>query len=204
MEGWMPSLFHASMDDWTKVYEPAEDTYLMLDALYKDRSQFQGRTIVAEVGPGSGVVSTYASKLLKGYQVAIDINLDAVKMTKATARANGAQVDVIQGDLLTCIHRGIDVVIFNPPYVTTPDSEVGHGIAASWAGGRDGRLVIDRLLATMSPSLAPDALLYLLLSDENRPSNVITRLSDLGFASTVLLSRTARNERLSVIRAQRS
>lgn len=47
-----------------------------------------------------------------------------------------------------------DVVVFNPPYVPTSAEELdaavaGGGIEASWAGGADGRVVIDRFLAVV-------------------------------------------------------
>ncbi|DBB12266.1 TPA: hypothetical protein ACH3X3_006370 [Trebouxia sp. C0006] len=68
-------------------------------------------------------------------------------------------VDVVQADLVhPLFHRlqqAVDILVFNPPYVPTPDEEVARGgIAAAWAGGNRGRMVIDRVLPmTLSEAL---------------------------------------------------
>ena len=42
---------------------------------------------------------------------------------------------------------GVDLLLFNPPYVPTEDSEVQHSpLHSTWAGGVQGRRVMDEFL----------------------------------------------------------
>lgn len=53
--------------------------------------------------------------------------------------------------LATRLHRAVDIVLFNPPYVPTiPEEAIGaqdaRDIAGAWAGGIDGMNVTDVFL----------------------------------------------------------
>uniref|UniRef100_A0A0M3IUL4 Methyltransferase HEMK2 n=1 Tax=Ascaris lumbricoides TaxID=6252 RepID=A0A0M3IUL4_ASCLU len=109
------------------VYEPAEDTFLLLDALEKDAEVLRDRdvSIVVEVGCGSGVVSAFCAQLLQrpACILATDVNFMALKCTKNTAILNAIDLDTVQCDLIVALSdrlRGIvDLLLFNPPYVPT-------------------------------------------------------------------------------------
>jgi len=156
--------------DFENVYEPAEDSFLFMDALEKDLNflhSLNPKTVV-EVGCGSGCISAFLALNLKtsSRYIATDINPFALKASQKTFEANKVEVELVQTDLLcgleerlvmktvgvidTLSQRGIDVLLFNPPYVPTPPEEMqGSLIARSWAGGERGREVTDRLLAVV-------------------------------------------------------
>ena len=154
LDGWVPSLDHATFVDWNHVYEPSEDTFLLLDALFADRAALRASKTIVEIGPGSGVVATYLAKLTRNNVLAVDINEAACALTMRAAEANGARVDVVRGDLCGALRSySVDALVFNPPYVPTEDEEVGgNGIEASWAGGLRGRRVLDRPCRTSRAS----------------------------------------------------
>ncbi|CAH0387922.1 unnamed protein product [Bemisia tabaci] len=171
--------------DWSSdlsenVYEPSEDSFLLLDALESDLHFIQEKIqplVLLEVGSGSGVIITALSKFLaaRSFCMAVDINWDACVATCETARINDAQVDVIQMDLdsALCLNNQVDLLVFNPPYVVTPDEEIeSGGIVASWAGGKTGRQVLDRLLGNLSYLLSKNSVGYFVVIEENQPEAI--------------------------------
>ena len=229
-EALMPNLDHLSLDDYEHVYEPAADTFLLLDALKYEIDQgsfdtLDGPVIALELGCGSGVPSIYFRQELKRrlheppiscrvISIVTDINPRALEMTMRTARINGIEADdcfdAIQcdlaGPLLDRLCGMVDVLIFNPPYVPTPDHEVGStGIEASWAGGTDGRIVIDRALPQLAQLLRPETgCAYMITVDDNRPEDLANTLLELhGLECRPHFRRRARNERLTVQKIRR-
>jgi release factor glutamine methyltransferase len=131
---------------------------LLLDTLEQELSTVPKDTIQTclEIGSGSGLVTAFLTKVLNPTNtlfLCTDVNRDAAMTTRQTAQQNKVVVDVVQTDLIRGIRHKMDLVVFNPPYVATPDEEVGHGdIRAAWAGGVDGRVVIDEFLTLLPVS----------------------------------------------------
>jgi release factor glutamine methyltransferase len=243
--------------DYSHFYEPAEDTYLLCDALLdeseelKTISRTSGEPLVClEVGCGSGCVITYLGIVLRDVNpllMATDINIEAAKATIKTSRANNVIVDVVQTTFVggtalldslppvamasTCpssgvgsnsrafSHQSLDVVIFNPPYVPTPNDEIMpvtletsetpglNFIANAWAGGEDGRVVIDQFLPLLPELLANNATsrCYLVLVDENRPKEIARILaSEYQLESKIIRSVRATNEKLHIMKITRA
>ncbi|KAK7791010.1 hypothetical protein R5R35_007903 [Gryllus longicercus] len=208
-----PSLSHLSHEDYINVYEPAEDSFLLLDALEDDLELLQQRrpVLCLEVGSGSGVVTTAIARTLGAevFCLAIDINQAACSATNCTAKENGVKVDVINGDLVTPL-RGVcavDLLVFNPPYVPTPHCEVitslEEPLTRAWAGGERGREVMDRLFPLLPEVLAPQGLFYMVAIENNDVPQIREVLSALGFQSHVVKQRRVRGEHLVVLRCQK-
>ncbi|KAF1956739.1 hypothetical protein CC80DRAFT_64629 [Byssothecium circinans] len=135
-----PSTSHVCFD---RVYEPAEDSFLLLDALSSKsessflHSRFNGSSstppLVLEAGVGSGVVLAFAAANAKSIfgrkdllTLGTDINSFACQAASQTIHTalkdNGhpssTALDVVNGDLASSIRpHSVDVFIFNPPYV---------------------------------------------------------------------------------------
>ena len=208
----LPDLNVLTMDDYQHVYEPSDDTFLLCDALEGDRTEFvQYRPrMILEIGCGSGCVITFLAQLLRdegihAHCLAVDLNPVAARTTQKLALHNGVYVDVVQTHLVNGLsrlqHNHVDVLLFNPPYVPTPLEEVGQpGITASWAGGEDGRVVIDEFLPLLDGLLSPSGRCYLILVEENKPKEIMQYVQERGMQAQIIRRRKAVNEALMVVK----
>ncbi len=153
------------------VYEPAEDSFLLVDTLLKN---IQNGDRLLEVGCGSGIVSVFANDITS-MVVATDLNPHAVRC----AAGNG--VTVVRTDLYAGLKGTFDLIVFNPPYLPTSKNErLGGWDDLMLDGGPDGRRTIVRFLEGIWNLLSCGGRLLLLVSSLTGVSEVSRSMADVG------------------------
>jgi len=199
----------------SEVYDPAEDSFLLLDALEMDlKFSFESNPdilLCLEVGCGSGIISTGVAqtnffKQKIPFVFALDINPAACLLTRKTAEFNGVpgRIETIQGNGTKKLFRHkFDLIFCNPPYVPTVSvSETENkNLEASWAGGIDGNDFCIPFIQNIPEILNENGVLYLLLSSWNKPEYLMQEvITKFDLQGTLVLKRAAGRERLSVWR----
>ncbi|WCJ26223.1 Ribosomal RNA small subunit methyltransferase C [Euphorbia peplus] len=195
-----------------EVYEPCDDSFALVDALLADQNNLleHNPTLCMEVGYGSGYVITSLALILAQhipgiYYVATDLNPHAINVTRETLDAHGVDAELIATNIAsgleTRLEGKVDVMVVNPPYVPTPKDEVGcKGIASAWAGGENGRRVIDRILPVADKLLSDKGWLYMVTLTENHPSQICIDMRKRGYASRIIVQRSTEEESLHIIK----
>lgn len=114
-----------------EVYEPAEDSYLLIDVL----KNLKKIGWMLDLGTGSGIISLSIGERAKRI-IATDINKEAIRkcLSKIKKRKFSHKCDVIVCDLLTALRPNMfDIIAFNPPYL--PDD--GYSIPLDVATIKD-------------------------------------------------------------------
>lgn len=138
------------------VYEPAEDTDLLIAALRKDAGLAGARA--ADVGTGSGAVGA-AMRDAGARVVAVDINPSACR----AARERG--MDAVRADLTSALCGRFDIIAFNAPYLPSePEERVEGWLDHAFHGGEGGVEVSERFVRDLPRVLAPGGRAYLVVS----------------------------------------
>lgn len=209
--------------DYDLVYEPSEDTFLLLDTLEEEqqyiREKFDGKVPLAvEVGVGTGIVSTFIQKYILPLSilVGIDVNPNACATMVRTMQQNmnvGVEepriLDTVQMNLLSGFRgKCVDLLVFNPPYVPAelvPDLPK-YMDDLSWLevaldGGEDGMDVTWELLHDLDNILVPSSgVAYILFCARNKPDQVASTMQQKGWKVDTVGHRKAGWEVLSVLR----
>jgi release factor glutamine methyltransferase len=195
-------MFHFNeleIDTHPEVYDPAEDTFLLLDAI-----EIKKGDSVFEIGAGCGVISLFCAQ--QGSNVLCsDINPIAIDLIMINYQKNKSKIignfSVRKGDLFTVLKTDekFDVIIFNPPYLPTKKVElVGGFFDKAVNGGKDGLNVIKRFIKGLSKHLKINGKAYFVfssLSDKNMLHNIISKN---GLKEKVVASKTFNDETLEV------
>lgn len=172
------------------VYEPAEDTFLLLDATL---NEIEEDDFVLELGTGGGIIAEALSK--RSRVVATDINPYAVRC----ARSRG--LDVIRTDLFKGLRGKFDLILFNPPYLPIKHGEIeDKWLETSWGGGKDGRKVINEFLNEVGRYLSKRGRFLLVVSSLSEMDEVINFAEEKGFEIEVFEEKRLFFERLAVIK----
>ncbi|PFH50761.1 hypothetical protein AMATHDRAFT_144219 [Amanita thiersii Skay4041] len=209
-----PDLSHLTPKDYETVYEPAEDTFLLLDALEADADDLKDLNpkICLEVGSGSGCVTAFLGQILGPavLYLCTDINAHACRCTRATCTHNKVAIDSINSTyalaLETRLNHSVDVILFNPPYVPTTQEEAvlaqdSRSIGGAWAGGAGGMEITNNFLYCVKDLMSPSARFYLVaLRDNGIPDMRQRMLMEHGLRSDIVLQRRAGREHLFILR----
>ncbi len=135
---------------------PRPETELLLDEVFKLIDK-DADVQFAEVGVGSGIISTLLAQNYKNAQfIASDISPDAIEIAKQNFKEKDVEdkIEVRLGSLLDPYSEQIDVLVSNPPYIANDadlESNLDYEPSLALFGGEVGdeivKALIDEVLA---------------------------------------------------------
>lgn len=186
-----------------KIYEPAEDSYLLLECLLKEFDEhevaIEDRNVnLLDMGAGSGIVGFEAAKL-GCHVVSVDINPEAVKYMKENKPND--DVKVVESDLFDDVDlMKFDIITFNTPYL--PNDEEFNDLALH--GGVNGNEVAIRFLKEVRHYMYDDSIVLMLVSSLSKPKMIEFALVDNKYKFEVVATKKEFMEELIVYKISKA
>ena len=188
------------------VLIPRPETELLVAAALNFLNNRGTQPIAADVGTGSGCIAISLVKNQTDLMVfAGDISFDAIQVARQNALTHqvGQSLTFWVGDLLSAINQRFDCICANLPYIPTTrllDLSVSkHEPLAALDGGKDGFLLIERLMEQCAKRLKPGGRLFMEIDYTH--AKVISRSAErlFPFSSITIKKDYAGLNRLAVV-----
>ena len=176
----------------SEIYEPAEDSYLMVEALEEQIPTLLAKTPelkFLEIGCGSGINMQTALDLgIKRENIfGCDINKDAVKHCKKLGFTS------VASDLFDKIEGKFDIIVFNPPYLPLDKDEPDFSKKIT-TGGLKGNEITLNFLEQAKEYLSEKGKIFLITSSLAKEVD----FGMLGYEAKEILSKKLFFEKLVV------
>ncbi|AEH07132.1 HemK2/MTQ2 family protein methyltransferase [Methanothermococcus okinawensis] len=195
----------------SKVYEPAEDSELLLDNLVNVKNK-----TVLDVGTGTGIQAINAIKKGAKIVIGVDVNPYSIEIAKENALLNKLELNrnifFFKSDLFKNMDeimdklniKKFDVILFNAPYLPTSEEEkLEKYLNYAFDGGIDGRQVLDRFIHKVSHYLEENGIIQIVQSSLTGEEKTLTLLKKHGFEAKKTASMKFPYEELQIITAKR-
>ena len=183
------------------VYEPAEDTFLLAEKMTVTEDD-----TVLDMGTGCGILAVLAAEKAKRV-LAVDINPYAIECAIKNAEMNGARqrIGFRNGDLFQPIKpdESFSLILFNSPYLPSEPDEERSWIGKAWAGGPNGRKVIDRFVMDAPNFLAAGGKIQLVQSSLSNVDRTLKMFSERKLRAMVVAQVKVAFESIVLVEAKR-
>ena len=184
-----------------EVYNPAEDTFLLLEAIEVDPGE-----LVFEIGTGCGIIALDCARI--GANVLCsDINPLSIQLVEKNYKNNikliKGRIEIRCGYLFDVVSKDdkFDVIIFNPPYLPVKDNEKFKDldwIDIATNGGIDGLELISKFIEGSIKHLKPHGEVYFVFSSLADRVSLNKKIKDLKLKSKIVKSQKFLEEKIDI------
>jgi len=121
----------------------------------------QRKLTVADIGTGCGAIAISIALNIDAEVFAVDLSPEALEVARRNCDTYGIlhRIHLLQGNLLEPIHKPLDIVVANLPYISSIEMNtlspeiINFEPVLALEGGKDGTDIIEELLRTCRPHL---------------------------------------------------
>jgi release factor glutamine methyltransferase len=183
------------------VYDPAEDTFLLAKKM-----KVKEDDTVLDMGTGCGILAVLAAEKAKSV-LAVDINPYAIECARRNAETNGVKnkIEFKCGNLFHPIdlNERFSLILFNSPYLPSEPDEEKSWIEKAWAGGWNGRKIIDQFIMDSPHFLAAGGRINLIQSSLSDINRTIQMFNEFDLRAVVVAQVKVAFESIVLIEAKR-